>query len=322
VIGVPTYRVYGTTVASEVPFAGVPRSTVRRPIQISIRIGARPDGAPGAVFHEWRIKGAPRQRPWLTVARLGRGYQLRFPDLADFTVSPTGDRIVCHPAPRLPSATLGHLVLDQVLPLAISRRGALALHASAVHVPRVGTIAFVGQTGTGKSTLAAALTMHGCAVVTDDCLVVDVARGCLAVPAYPGVRLWRDAVRGLGVADDGARVAHYTVKRRLLGHAASHRSSPSPIAAVFVLGRRRRRGLPTASRHLESRDRLMALAACVYVMDVEDRRQLTQMFRGLTSLVARVPVARLAVRDGRRQARDAAAEVLAIVRALPAINRK
>jgi hypothetical protein len=316
------YRVYGVTVGSDVPLADVPRSTARRPIQISIGVGARPDAVPGAVFHEWRVKGATRHRPWLSVARLESGYLLRFPTLSDFTVSADGARITCHPAPRLPSATLSHLLLDQVLPLAISRRGALALHASAVHVPRLGTIAFVGPTGTGKSTLAAALTTHGCAVVTDDCLAVDVAGGCLAIPAYPGVRLWRDAVRGLGVDDGGTRVAHYTNKRRLLGHAASHRSSPSPITAVFVLGRRRRRGLPTTSRELGARDRLMALASCVYVLDVEDRGQLADMFRALTSLVTRVPVARLHLRDGRREARQAAGEVLAIARALRAINRK
>jgi hypothetical protein len=317
------YRVYGTTVASEVALADVPRSTARRPPQISIAVGASPASSPGVVFHEWRVKGAKRHRPWLSVARLDGGYLLRFPDLSDFTVSRNADRIVCHPAPRLPSTTLGHLLLDQVLPLAVGRTGALALHASAVHVPRLGTIAFVGPTGAGKSTIAAALTMRGCAVVTDDCLVVDAGRGCLAVPGYPGVRLWRDAVRGLGVDDDGGtRVAHYTVKRRLLGRAARYRSGPSPIAAVFVLGRRRRRGLRTTSRELGSRDRLMALASCVYIMDVEDRRQLARMFRGLTSLVAGVPVARLHLRDGRRQARDAAGEVLDIVRALRAINRR
>lgn len=315
------YRVFGTTVASEVALADVPRSSARDRARISIALGARPDAARGAVFHEWRIKGARRQRPWLSVARLDGGYLLRFPDYADFTVSRDGNRIVCHPAPRLPATTLGHLLLDQVLPLALSRRGALALHASAVHVPRLGTIAFVGPTGTGKSTLAAALTMHGCAVVTDDCLVVDVASGCLAVPAYPGFRLWRDARDGLGVEEGGTRVAHYTVKRRLLARAASYRAGPSPIAALFVLGRRRRRGLPTTSRALRSRDRLMSLASCVYIMDVEDRRQLVQMFRGLTSLVAGVPVARLHLRDGRRQARVAAGEVLAIARALQAINR-
>jgi hypothetical protein len=66
----------------------------------------------------------------------------------------------------------------------------------------------------------------------------------------------------------------------------------------------------------------MALASCVYVLDVEDRGQLADMFRALTSLVTRVPVARLHLRDGRREARQAAGEVLAIARALRAINRK
>jgi hypothetical protein len=228
-------------------------------------------------------------------------------------------RIGYRPRPRLATSTLNHLLLDHVLPLAISRREPLALHASAVHVPRLGTIAFVGQTGAGKSTLAAAMALAGCDVVTDDCLVVDLRSGCLAAPGYGGVRLWHDAARGLNLSLESqaaARVAHYTAKRRLLHDEVTFRRTPSPIVAVFVLGRRRPKGLPTRAAVLGARERLMALAPCVYVLDVEDRQQLAAMFQGLTTLVSRVLVARLSIRDGRRQARQAADEVLAIVRSV------
>jgi hypothetical protein len=67
---------------------------------------------------------------------------------------------------------------------------------------------------------------------------------------------------------------------------------------------------------LGARERLMALAPCVYLLDVEDRQQLAAMFQGLTTLVSRVIVARLSIRDGRRQARQAADEVVAIVRSV------
>ena len=317
------YRLHGVTVMSELALPGVRKCS--SPDQIAIEVAGPPHASPIDAFHYWRLKGMPRSRPWLSIARAEGGYLLRFPELADFDVSAGGDRIVCRPRPRLAASTLVHLLLDQVLPLALSRRGQLVLHASAVHIPRLGAVAFVGSTGSGKSTLAAALGLGGCQVITDDCLAIDVGVPPLALPGYPGLRLWRDAARSLQIErhTDGP-VAHYTSKRRFQRDAVRFRSATSPLAAVFVLGRRRTSGA-TRAHPLASRDGLMALASFVHVLDVEDRRQLAEMFRGLTSLVTRVPVARLNLRDGRRQVRDAATEVLAIARSLAApamINRK
>ena len=312
------YQLHGVIVASEIALPGVRRSTARRRASIAISIdgsGAHVDEHFDA-FHHWRIKGT--RGPWLSIARRADGYALRFPDLADFDVSAAGDRIVCRPAPRLPASTLQHLLLDQVLPLALSRSGHLVLHASAAHVPRLGCIALVGPTGSGKSTLAAALALHGCAVVTDDCLVVQPGSAkSLAVPGYPGLRLWRDAARGLGL-ERGAEtsVAHYTVKRRLRASTVQFRSVPSPLVAVFVLGRRRRPAAATRSRVLGSRDRLMALAPYTHLMDVEDRHQLRHMFRSLSALVTQVPVVRLNVPDSRRRVLETAEDLTAIARAL------
>lgn len=313
-----TYTLHGVTVASELVLPGVRRSTGRRAaIEISVARSDAPVGEAIDFFHHWRIKGT-RRRPWLSIGWRPGGYLLRFPDLADFDVSAAGDRIVCRPSRRLASTTLQHLLLDQVLPLALSRAGHLVLHASAVHVPRLGGVALVGPTGSGKSTLAAALGLCGCSVLTDDCLVVESgAAGTLAVPGYPGLRLWRDAASGLGLSGDpGARVAHYTAKRRLGANGVRFRSQPSRLAMVFVLGQRHRPAAPTRARALGSRDRLMALAPYTYVMDVEDRRQLVHMFRSLSTLVSHVPVVGLNLPDSRRRLREAAGEVLGQSRAL------
>lgn len=309
------YRLHGVTVASDIALPGVRRSAAPGGASIEISID-RADPQPDHhidFFHHWRIKG--RRGPWLSIGRRPGGYLLRFPDLADFDVSAAGDRIVCRPSARLADVTLQHLLLDQVLPLALSRAGHLVLHASAIHVPRLGCVAFVGSTGSGKSTLAAALGLRGWPVVTDDCLVVHGGSGhSMAVPGYPGLRLWRDAARGLGLERDAAAsVAHYTAKRRLAASAVRFRSAPSRLAVVFVLGRRRR-GAPTRSRTLGSRDRLMALAPYTHVMDVEDRRQLLHMFRSLSTLVTHVPVVRLNAREGRGRVLEAADEVVAAAR--------
>jgi hypothetical protein len=314
------YALHGVTVASAIALPGVRRSRGRdrASIAVSVDVSGTAHRQPIDAFHHWRLKGT-RGHPWLSIGRRQGDYVLRFPGLADFDVSAAGDRIVCRPAARLDDVTLRHLLLDQVLPLALSRSGHLALHASALHIPRVGCAAFVGPTGSGKSTLAAALGLLGCPVLTDDCLVVEAGPAApQAVPGYPGLRLWRDAARGLGLERHAtAGVAHYTAKRRLAS-TVQFRSRPSPLAVLFVLGRRRRRELPPLSRALASRDRLLALAPYTYLMDVEDRRQLLHMFRGLSALVTEVPVVRLSLPDSRRRVLEAAEDVLALTHQLTA----
>jgi len=307
------YTLHGVTVASAMALPGVRRSRgSHASIVVSVDVSGTADRGSIDAFHHWRLKGT-RGRPWLSIGRRQGGYVLRFPGLADFDVSRAGDRIVCRPSARLDDVTLRHLLLDQVLPLALSRSGHLVLHASASHIPRVGCAAFVGPTGSGKSTLATALGLLGCPVVTDDCLVAETGPGTpQAVPGYPGLRLWHDAARGLGLERDATTsVAHYTAKRRLAS-TVQFRSRPSPLVVLFVLGRRRRRDLPTLSRALAPRDRLLALAPCTYVMDVGDRRQLLHMFRGLSTLVTHVPVVRLSLPDSRRRVLAAAEHVLAL----------
>jgi hypothetical protein len=267
-------------------------------------------------FRTWTVPAdrPARGRPWLSFGRQDDGYILRFHDLADFHVSPAGNRVRCLPIDGCPRVTLRHLLLDQVLPLVLSQRGSLVLHASAVHLDGFGTIAFAGRAGSGKSTLAAALALRGCSVVADDSLVVagdsDVP---MAIPGYPGSRLWQDSVRRLGLHRKArTAVAHYTVKQRIGAASLRFHAAPSPLLAIFVVGRRSSSGAPARARTLGRRERVMALAPFTCVMDVEDRRQLSEMFAGLSALATRVPVARLHVSDGRRPLVQSADEIVSL----------
>ena len=320
--GASTYVVHGVTVTSTVALPAPRRA--KRGGDISIDVAHATPETSVEFFHSWRTGGAGRSRRWLEIGRRAGGYLLRFPELADFDVSADGSHIRCRPTRRLAASTLGHLLLDQVLPLALSRQGRLALHASAVHVPRLGCVVFAGPTGSGKSTLATALGVRGGQVVSDDCLVVE-PDSCRAVPGSPWVRLWRDAATRLGLKRAGSDVvAHYTTKRRFGGQALRFRSRPSPIVAIAVLAKRTRRARAVDARLLAPRDRLIALAPYVFVMDVEDPRQLAQMFRDLAALVAAVPVVRLRATDDRRQLAETAREVISLAHALasPAAGKR
>jgi hypothetical protein len=315
------YAFHDVTLDSELLLPEVPRSTRRRPVTIAIRLAAA--GAPRAPrwFHHWR-EGRRRS---ISFARLDDGYLLRSHGLADFHVAADGAIVRCDARRDCPAATLRHLLLDQVLPLVLALRGGIVLHGSGVHIAGLGVVAFVGAAGAGKSTLAAALGVNGHQIVADDSVVVRRRGGRpVVVPGYPGVRLWRDAARAIGISTSGTAVAHYTSKRRLAAPALPFRRPAGPLKAIFVLGRRRAGGGARASRAsgaaaiirpVAPRQRLVALTRCTYVLDVQDRAQLAAMFGGLAWLVSRVPVLGLHLQDGRRQLSRAAGAVAALSRA-------
>jgi hypothetical protein len=291
------YRVCGMRLRSAVALPELTRvAHGRAACTLSVsRAAVRTDGVEW--FHRWRPKSGPT---WLHIGRGDRRYVLRFPDLADFDVSQSGRRIVAHLRSGVPAATLRHLFLDQVLPLALGRMGRTPIHASAVDVPGVGVIAFAGGPGCGKSTLAAALAREGCAVLSDDCLVVAIRRNRVwAIPSYAGVRLWPDAASRLGYR--GRAVAHYSDKVRVGRSGLLSGDRPARLCALFLLSP------PSSAVHAVSMsprspgERFIGLARSTYLLDIEDRGALTRLFHQLGVLSERVPIAGLRLSKDRRR---------------------
>lgn len=88
-------------------------------------------------------------------------------------------------------------VLGPVLGVLLRLRGVTCLHASAVSIGERGVV-FVGQTGTGKSTTAAAFARQGYGVISDDIVALVEDEGTFHVlPAYPQLCLWPESVQML-----------------------------------------------------------------------------------------------------------------------------
>ena len=243
-------------------------------------------------FHQWTIEGDGEEEEsrevWLRFARTGDGYLLRFPSCGDFLVSADAARIQCRPLPGTPEVTVRHLLLDQVIPLVLSRRERMVLHASAVLTGR-GAVAFAGKTGQGKSTLAASLAREGCSLVSDDCLVLRTEHGgWTALPSYPGVRLWPSTV-GEVLREDTptAEVAHYTLKRRVSDpDVLPYASGPAPLRRLFFLGDD---AGEVWFERLPPGQAFMALVGSAYNLDVQDTAFLRRQFDTVGRLTADVP---------------------------------
>jgi hypothetical protein len=155
--------------------------------------------------------------PWMSAGVVGSRFYLRFGTDAEFLVSARGETVSWHSAGG-PDDLLVHLLLDHVLPRALTRLGRIALHGSCVALRAGSGVALLGRSGSGKSTLAAALIPRGGKVVADDCLAISWrARQPEVASAYPGLRLTDGSIELCGAAGltDGGPVSRLSAKKRM-----------------------------------------------------------------------------------------------------------
>ncbi len=251
----------------------------------------------------WYLRSRPPGgRIWLRSGKTAGGYVLSFPHLADFIVDGSGSRIVCcNASSDATIKTIRHLLIDQVLPLIVNLRGREAIHATAV-ATRNGICAFTGLAGSGKSTLAASFVLSGYPLVCDDCLALVEGKTIMAIPGYPGLRLWDDSIRGVGAGSRNLKpVAHYTGKSRWATDTrrADFCSKRRRLARIYLLKRARssKRSTRVLIEDLAPGDALMGLVKAAYRFDITDAAMLKRQFQFLSRVAGRVPVKRLVVPD-------------------------
>jgi hypothetical protein len=246
--------------------------------------------------HRWL---QPDGASWLSIGSIDGDRLLRFARLADFIVSSDRRSIRCEAAPDATPETIRHLLLDQVLPALAGGPRRFGIHASAVAINGA-AVGFLGRSGRGKSTLAAALGVRGAPIVTDDCLMLTwSASRIVAVPTYPSLRLWPDAAARFATTADTARVAQYSPKLRVgNGNAAGlrFRHRPIRVGRLYLLERSRRRCPQIVP--LSSRDSYIELMTFRFRLDPRDRSQLRHECDQLVRVAGAVPVARLQIPSG------------------------
>lgn len=208
----------------------------------------------------------------------GSQHRMRMPGLADFSWRDDSDEVIA-----VPGEVKREEVVDAfrrcVLPMAMHTRGVQVLHASGVRGP-AGVIALCARSGTGKSTLAYALSLRPehelCA---DDALGFDVDGPVVDALPLPFALHLRPA-----------STAHF-------GAATDERPSApgrSPLAAVVVMERAEKEKL----RRLIATEAFTAVLQHAYCFDLESRPRRRETAERYLELTARVPVYELHFRAG------------------------
>lgn len=300
------YQVCNLVIASCIPLPELTHANRPTP-DYSFELLPADEAFPGdyAWFNHWVFREEVR----LSFAFRDEDYLLRFPDQADFLISRAGSGIKCQPSPDVSETTVRHLLLDSVIPLILSRREPLVLHASAI-LSDSGAIAFIGTSGQGKSTLAASHGQQGYPLISDDYLVLREDAGAwVAIPSYPGVRLLPKSTDGIFQATPpSAEVASYTSKRRISDlELLPFADSPSNIQCLYVLDEEGQAPPSPVVEPISPRAAFMKLVSSSFNLDITDKERLKRQFATLKHIVAALPCFRL------RYARDFGA--------LPAVSR-
>jgi hypothetical protein len=224
---VNAYSVYGMGLRSAFPIPELLEEDedVRESADILVSFGAaRPDwlstdegdADPDAV---WAERSAERNETVLGFGHVGR-YWVR-----------AGHSIVIEPKPGAEPALVRHGLLGPVLAHLLWQRDLFTLHASVLGLSGH-HVAFVGASGEGKSTTAAALEAHGHTLVCDDVAAIDHAFRVL--PGFPRMRLYEDVLRGVGDEPSAHPPVHSQIDKRSK-RVARFAKEPVRLERIFVL---------------------------------------------------------------------------------------
>jgi hypothetical protein len=293
-----TCSVYGLGLSINVPLAGLRGLAPAGQIDVTIEVGDLPRealaGQPGAIpFHssdEIDEHGTPVRR--VARSRDGDFFHIDYCDGTRVVLNASGQRVWARGAtPDLEDTAT--YVLGPVLGMVLRLRGVNCLHASAVAIGN-SACAFVGRSGSGKSSIAAAFARRGHAVLSDDVTAVEERdTGFVAQPAYPRLRLWPESVEGLfGAADSLPRMVEGWDKRYVDLASAPFRfqRAPLPLAAIYLLDSGP--GEPAIAT-VGSREAVMGLVAETFATYLLDRDMRAREFDFIGRMIEAVPVRRL-----------------------------
>ena len=262
------YRAGDLVVESELPML-LPAAAHDSPADVYLVVGEAPSGA-----HDDTIIDSPG----VAVARFERGAR--------------GSRVWVRPAPGVSDAELQWFVRGLVVPTALQRRGAFFVHAGAAVVDGA-LLALVGESGVGKSTLAARMARTGHRFFGDDSLVLAVELPVRALLGSSPLRLTTEAAHAFGIEPE--RYAACTQSGKWLVPPADvgaelHEGTP-PVGALYFA----RRGAELRIAPCAGADAVAGLLAAEFHPSPESRATSDERarFEAAAAIAASVPLRRL-----------------------------
>jgi hypothetical protein len=165
-------------------------------------------------------------------------FYLDVPEVAKYLTS-NGKSILVEPYVTSTEGTIRLFLLSNAMAALLMQRNQILLHSSAI-VDQNELILFMGESGAGKSSIAAELSKRGYRIFSDDiCVLLPIVKddkSVHAISSYPMMKLWDDTINALD--DDQFEKTHkLRPKADKYGHYfhASFDTNAYPIKKIFIL---------------------------------------------------------------------------------------
>jgi len=227
----------------------------------------------------------------------GGSIYICWPGVFECLISPDGSRVEGRVLEDVPPESIHSYVLGQLLSFALLKRGIEVLHGTAVVVDGE-AVAFLGDSGFGKSTLGAAFLRTGYQLLTDDLLVVRERRERFHVfPGPPRIKLFPEIVSSLFGSDVHAKpINSRTTKVMLPVGATRHCESMIPLKAIYLLvpPGHHDEDMPVLIQRVPPRQAFMSLVENTFNSQLVERNRLKGQFALNGAIAGKVPIKALA----------------------------
>jgi hypothetical protein len=222
-----SYVAYGLSIHSALPLpellaGGAAADVTIRPGRVALPPQASPDkssyvAAPEEIYLYWPRVGS---------------FQIR-----------EGREIVVDAARGAAAGLVRLNLLGVGLAVLLHQRGQLVLHGSAVAIG-AGAAVFLGASGAGKSTTAAALVARGHRLLSDDVVALTQAPEQPWVqPAFPQIKLWPEAAQALGKHPAALDELHPLIEKRADRPVDDFGREPTVLLRIYVLDHEERQAV-------------------------------------------------------------------------------
>jgi len=287
------YNIYGIRLSSEIqlPF---PYSESMQSADVSL-LTESPDFFRDAT-RSAVINSSPTR--WYKYAPLDNGQTyLRWDDLFEFLVDADGRRIWCGWLGAASLESLQVYLLGHALSFALVKQGYEPLHATSVVIDG-NAIAFMGSSGFGKSSLAAAFLADGHRLLTDDMLLLrrtDV--GYVGQLGPRRIKLFPKIARRFLAGTASSAPMNNETEKLVMPLSEDHRhSNGAPLRVLYILTPprevSRKQGVRLTS--LTARETFIALVRGAFNHVITGPERLARQYIEYLDVASKVPARRIA----------------------------
>jgi hypothetical protein len=146
-----------------------------------------------------------------------------------------GREIIVNPLPNANTRTIQLYIAEAIMTVLLYQRNMFVLHGSAVEIDG-SAITFIGDSGSGKSSIAAALTARGHAILTDDVIAISFDSGAVNVqPGIPQLKLSAETAAALGLNVESLPPVHLQEEKYVYRNTLRFPRNPPPLKRIYVV---------------------------------------------------------------------------------------